>query len=47
MTERARAEACRQVGGQNRSVACVARDFGASLVDGHDRRLRLGPAARR
>ncbi len=28
MTERARAEACRQVGEQNRSVACVARDFG-------------------
>ena len=28
MTERARAEGCRQVGGQNRSVACVARDFG-------------------
>ena len=28
MTERARAEACRQVGRQNRSVACVARDFG-------------------
>ncbi|HEX2273100.1 MAG TPA: transposase family protein, partial [Acidimicrobiales bacterium] len=28
MTERARAEACRQVGHQNRSVACVARDFG-------------------
>ena len=28
MTERARAEACRQVGKQNRSVACVARDFG-------------------
>lgn len=28
MTERARAEACRQVGRQNRSVACVARDLG-------------------
>ena len=28
MTERARAEACRQVGEQNRSVACVARDLG-------------------
>jgi transposase len=28
MTVRARAEACRQVGRQNRSVACVARDFG-------------------
>ena len=28
MTERARAEACRQVGEQNRSVACVARDYG-------------------
>jgi transposase len=28
MTEPARAEACRQVGEQNRSVACVARDFG-------------------
>jgi transposase len=27
-TERARAEACCQVGEQNRSVACVARDFG-------------------
>ena len=28
MTERARAEACRQVGEQNRSVACVAREYG-------------------
>ncbi len=28
MTQRARVEACRQVGEQNRSVACVARDFG-------------------
>ena len=28
MTERARAEACRQVGEQNRSVACVAGDLG-------------------
>ena len=28
MTERARAEACRQVGEQNRSVACVARELG-------------------
>ena len=28
LTERARAEACRQVGEQNRSVACVARDLG-------------------
>ncbi len=28
MTMRARAEACRQVGEQNRSVACVARDYG-------------------
>jgi transposase len=28
MTTRARAEACRQVGEQNRSVACVARDLG-------------------
>jgi transposase len=28
MTERARAEACRQVGRQNRSVACVAREYG-------------------
>ena len=28
MTKRGRAEACRQVGEQNRSVACVARDCG-------------------
>lgn len=28
LTERARVEACRQVGEQNRSVACVARDLG-------------------
>ena len=28
LTQRARAEACRQVGEQNRSVACVARDLG-------------------
>lgn len=28
MTERARAAACRQVGEQNRSVACVAWDYG-------------------
>jgi transposase len=28
LTERARAEACRQVGEQNRSVACVARSLG-------------------
>ena len=28
LTERARAEACRQVGEQNRSVACLARDLG-------------------
>jgi transposase len=47
MTERARADACRQVGRQNRSVACVARDLGVgwstvmAAVAGH------GPAAGR
>ncbi len=45
MTERARAEACRQVGEQNRSVACVARDFGVgwatimAAVEDHGRPL--------
>jgi transposase len=45
MTERARAEACRQVGELNRSVACVARDFGVgwstvmAAVEDHGRPL--------
>ncbi len=49
MTERARAEACRQVGEQNRSVACVARDFGVgwstvmAAVEEHGRPLVEDP----
>jgi transposase len=45
MTERARAEACRQVGEQNRSVACVAREYGVgwstvmAAVEDHGRPL--------
>ena len=45
LTERARAEACRQVGQHNRSVACVARDLGVGwstvmgAVEDHGRPL--------
>jgi transposase len=45
MTERARTDACRQVGELNRSVACVARDFGVgwstvmAAVEDHGRPL--------